>query len=120
MQRISYQGKETLRSLYIGIVEPHFRYCGSVWRCAVCTEIKQLQKNQNRGAGIVTISSYDTPGKKLLNELGWKTIDELKANESEIVVYKSLNGLASQCLCDFFTENSTLSPLIASVTLKEI
>ena len=90
--------RETLRTLYTGIVEPHFRYCCSVWGCAGSTEIKQLQKLQNHAARIITNSSYDTPSTKLLEELGWKTIDEVIKIESEIMVYKSLNGLAPQYL----------------------
>ena len=36
--------KETLKTLYTGIIEPHFRYCCLVWRCSGVTEINQLQK----------------------------------------------------------------------------
>ena len=43
-------GQETLKILYTGIVEPHFRYCCSVWGCAGSTELNQLQKLQNRAA----------------------------------------------------------------------
>ena len=32
-----------LTSLYTSIIEPHFRYCYSVWGCAVKTEINRLQ-----------------------------------------------------------------------------
>ena len=39
-----------LTSLYTSIVEPHFRYCCSVWGCAGTTEINRLQKLQNRAA----------------------------------------------------------------------
>ena len=35
---------ESLRTLYTGIVEPHFHYCSSVWGCCGATEINQLQK----------------------------------------------------------------------------
>ena len=51
----------TLENLYTGIVEPHFRYCCSVWGCCGSREINQLQKLQNRAARIVTNSSFDTP-----------------------------------------------------------
>ena len=46
--------QETLKTLYRGIVEPHFRYCCSVWGCAGSTELNQLQKLQNRAARIIT------------------------------------------------------------------
>ena len=32
----------SLKTLYTGIVEPHFRYCCSVWGCAGSTDINQL------------------------------------------------------------------------------
>ena len=90
-------------------MEPHFRYCCSVWGCAGSTEINQLQKLQKRAARIVTNSSYDAPSKPLIEELGWKTIQELIQNESETMVFKSLNGLASQYMCNLFTKNSECS-----------
>ena len=97
---------ETLKILYTGIVEPHFRYCCSVWGCAGTTEINQLQKLQNRAARIVTNSSYDTSSKPLIAKLGWKTVEELIRHESLTMVYKSLNELAPQCLSSLFTRNS--------------
>ena len=36
----------SLKTLYTGIVEPHFRYCCSVWGCAGSTEINQLQSSK--------------------------------------------------------------------------
>ena len=86
----------TLENLYTGIVEPHFRYCCSVWGCCGSTEIDQLQKLQNRAARIVTNSSFDTPSRPLIERLGWKTIEQLIGYESKIVVFKSLNELAPQ------------------------
>ena len=57
----SFLPKASLKTLYTGIVEPHFRYCCSVWGCAGSTNINQLQKLQNRAARIITNSSFDTP-----------------------------------------------------------
>ena len=74
--------KETLQALYTGIVEPHFRYCCSVWGCAGLTEINQLQKLQNRAARIIANSSFDAPSRPLIWGLGWKTVEELAAGES--------------------------------------
>ena len=67
----SFLPEETLKTLYTGIVEPHFRYCSSVWGCCGMTEISQLQKVQNRAARIVTGSNFDTPGQPLIKGLGW-------------------------------------------------
>ena len=58
-----------LTNLYTSIIEPHFRYCCSVWGCAGTTQINRLQKLQNRAARIVTNSSFDTPSNLLMSNL---------------------------------------------------
>ena len=55
----SFLPKACLKTLYTGIVKPHFRYCCSAWGCAGSTNINQLQKLQNRVARIITNSSFD-------------------------------------------------------------
>ena len=95
-----------LTSLYTSIVEPHFRYCCSVWGCAGTTEINRLQKLQNRAARIVTNSSFDTPINQLIEKLGWKTINEVIDIESKRMVFKSLNELAPPYLRSLFRKNS--------------
>ena len=92
---------ETLKTLYMSIIEPNLRYCCSVWECCGTTEIDRLQKLQNRAARIVTNSSYDAPSMPLIRSLGWETIDDL-TNQA----FKSVNNLAPQYLIDLFTRNS--------------
>ena len=79
---------------------------------SISTEINQLQKLQNRAARIVTNSSYDTPGRPLIERLRWKTIQELIKIDSGTMVFKSLNGLAPQYLSSLFTRNSACSSRI--------
>ena len=90
-------------------MEPHFRYCCSVWGCAGSSEINQLQKLQKRAARIITNSSFDAPSRPLIEKLGWKTVDQLISSESKTMVFKSLNELAPQYLCDLFTRKSLYS-----------
>ena len=80
-----FKPEETLKTLYTGIIKPHFRYCCLVWGCSGVTEINQLLKLQNRDARIVTDSSFDTPCQPLIKELGWKTIDQLITSETNII-----------------------------------
>ena len=106
----------SLKTLYTGIVEPHIRYCCSVWGCAGSTEINLLQKLINRAARIITNRSSDTQSRLLIVELGWMTIEELIDNESKTMLLKSLNDLAPQYLCNLFTRKSTC-PSATSGTL---
>ena len=41
--------------------------------------------------------------------VGWKTIEEFIGNESKTMVFKSLNDLAPQYLCNLFTKSSACS-----------
>ena len=88
---------ESLKT-YLGVVEPHFHYCCSVWGCCGSTGTNHLQKLQNRAGRILTSSSIDAPSRPFINELGWKTIDEHVNKESKVMVYKSQHQLAPQYL----------------------
>ena len=67
---IKFNTKGNFKNSVHSIVEPHFRYCCSVWGCAGATKIKQLQRLQNHAARIVTNCSNDTPSKNLF----WKNL----------------------------------------------
>ena len=99
--------QETLSQIYSGVVEPHFRYCCSVW--GSCGESRRLtlQKLQNRAARIVTNSSYDAPADALIQRLNWPDIAEIIKRETATIVYKSLNGLVPTYLSDIFLKNSS-------------
>ena len=62
--------QNSLKTLYTSIVEPHFRYCRTVWGCCGTTETSKLQKLQNRAARIITNSSFDASSKPLIQNLG--------------------------------------------------
>ena len=95
-----------LRSLYTSNVEPHFRYCCPVWGCAGTTEINRLQKLQKMAARIVTKSSFDNPSNQLIENLGWKTINELINIESKTIVLESLTEFAPPYLRSLLWKNS--------------
>ena len=99
-----YLPEACLKAVFSSIVEPYFQYCCSVW--GTCGVADRLQKLKNRAARIVTNSKFDASRRPLIERLGWKTIDELIAEESKTIVYKSLHGLAPQYLCHLSTRNS--------------
>ena len=65
-----YMQEDTLRNMYLSIVQPHFSYSCSVRGCCGATKLKTLQKLQNRASRIVTGSPFDTPAAPLLQRLG--------------------------------------------------
>ena len=96
----------SVKTLSTSTVEPHFHYYCSVWGCCSTTTINQLQKRQNRVARILMESSFNAPSGPLIKSLGWKTIRELIDEESKLIVYKFIDGLALQYLRNLFTRNS--------------
>ena len=98
--------QDTLKTLYTGIVEPHFRYCCSVLGNCGATKKNHLQRLQNRAARIFTNSHYDAAARPLINTLGLKTIQDLIDTGIRTMVFKALNGLAPKYLSDLFIRNS--------------
>ena len=95
--------------MYRGIVEPHLRYCCSVWGACGGTRLQVLQKLQNRAARIVTNSSYDSSASALIKTLNWPTVADMIKVETACMVYKSINDLAPDYLSEMFTKNSAYS-----------
>ena len=52
----------------------------------------------------MTNSRYDAPSKHLLHKLGWKSIEELIADETKIMAFKSLNDLGPKYMHNMFTK----------------
>ena len=98
--------EDTLRNMYLSIVEPHLSYCCSVWGCCGDTKLNNLQKLQNRAARIVTGSPFDSLAAPLLQRLGWLSVDRLAHRETSTMVYKSLNGLAPNNLYNRLLRNA--------------
>ena len=96
----------TLKTLFSGIVEPHFRYCCSVWGKCGATEKNHLQKLQNRAARILTNSHFDADARPLLNTLGLQTIQDMIDTEINTMVFKALNGLTPKYISDLLIRNS--------------
>ena len=98
--------KETLIQMYKDIVEPHFRYCSSVW--GSCGEIRlmALQKLQSRAARIVSNSSYDTSATLLIKTLKWLTVTDMIKSETATMTYKATTGLAPSYLSNLFTKKT--------------
>ena len=61
-----------------------FAYCCSAGGCWSSTEKDRLQKLQNRAARIISGSSFTTSVLPLIESLGWKTIEELISNKTNV------------------------------------
>ena len=83
-------------------MEPHFRFCCSVWGACGVTTRCTLEKLQNRPIRIITDSPYDAPAKPILRQLRLRSIAEMIRPESAGMVYKAINGQAPAYLSSLF------------------
>ena len=54
----------------------------------------------------MTNSNYDAPSKPFLHKLKWKSIEELIADETKLIVFKSLNDFELKYMHKIFAKNS--------------
>ena len=101
--------QDTLCKMYRGIVEPHLRYCCSVWGACGGTRLQVLQKLQNCAARIVTNSSCDSSASALTKTLIRPTVAGMIQVETACMAYKSINDLAPDYQLQMFTKNSACS-----------
>ena len=89
----------TAIKIYKGLIEPHFDYCSVVWDGLS----EKLQKLQNRAARVITKSSYNTNSSYLLNSLSWDNLSVRRTKQKANLMYKCVNKLAPNYLCNMFT-----------------
>ena len=77
----SFVPHETLQSIFMSLLQPHFDYCNSVWGCCGKTLAKKLQ---NCAARILTSSNYDANTDNLILKLGWIKLD------SQLTIHKAV------------------------------
>ena len=96
--------------MYFSLVQPHFDYCSEIWGCCNKHYVRtELQKLQNRAARILLRASYDTNSDSPIDKLDWRKLDKQRPINKATMVYKSLNGLAFNCLLSKFTYRSNVS-----------
>ena len=96
------QPQKTFSHIYRGIVEPYFRYCGSVCGSYGEARLLTLQKLHKSAVRIERNSSYDAPADALIQKLNWPKIAEISKRETVTVVYTSLNGLVPAYLSKIY------------------
>ena len=89
-------------------MEPHFRYCCSVWGTYGVTSCCTLEKLQIRAIRSITDSPYDAPATPLLRQLRLPSIAEIIRQESASMVYNAINGQAPTYLPSLFNSISAV------------
>lgn len=104
-----YTNQDTLKSVYYALVQPHFDYCCEVWDSINTTLSNRLQKLHNRSARIIMNCKNEHGQSSLaLGFLGWKTLEEQRAQITARLMYKVLYNMAPIKLNEIFNMSNTV------------
>ena len=101
--------RETLRMLYLGLVEPHLRYCCSVWGSCGTVLRQKIEKLQNRAVRIITFSLYNAQTSPLLKHLKVPSIQDMIQQETVGMAYTAINNQAPEYLSVLFNRVSAMT-----------
>ena len=100
--------RETLKVLYLGLIEPHFRFCYIVWSsCGIVTRQK-IKKLQNRAVRITTNSPNNVTNIPLLKHLKLPSMQDMMQQETVGMDYESVNNQVPEYLSVLFNRVSTM------------
>ena len=95
--------QSTLVKVYNALIQPYFDYCSEVWDCFNKGLSDRLQKLQNTAARLIMgLKNEHGQSAIALKSLGWMTLEERRAQLKAKLMFKTVNGLAPQRLCDIF------------------
>jgi hypothetical protein len=103
--------RSVLKQFYVSCVQPCIDYAISVWGYTSDQNINKIQRLQNYAARII-LNNYDYinyRGLSLVKELEWMSIKQRCLYFTCILVYKCLNNLAPDYLCDDFMLQSAFN-----------
>ena len=89
--------------VYNSLIQPYFDYRSEVWDCLDKGLSDRLQKLQNRAARLI-MNLKNEHGQSVIAQksLGWITLKERRTQMKAKLMYKTVNGLAPQRLCEIF------------------
>ena len=95
--------RDTLVLVYNALIQPHFDYCCEVWDELGKGLSERLQKLQNRAARLI-MNFKNEHGQSVLarTALGWTSLEERRSLMKAKLMYKTVNQLAPQRLCNIF------------------
>ena len=104
---MSLVSQSTAVRIYNALIQPHFDYCAPVWDGLSSYLCEKMQKLQNRAARVILPANCEVNSSLLLETLKWDQLSLRRRKHKAIMMFKSLNGLASVYLQDLFSERHT-------------
>ena len=108
--------KVILIKIYNSTIQPNIDYAISIWGCTSQANIDKIQRFQNYCARIIE-NNFDYIGERginLVKKLGWMTIKQRCYYFQNLLIFKSIHGLAPQ----YMINNVTLEMEVKEVRTR--
>ena len=120
-RNIKTKNQKVRETAYNTLVRPQLEYSAPVWDPSSKDKRLQLEKIQRRAA-CWTTSNYDTRSSvtAMLNQLGWRTLEQRRAVARLCLFYKIVYGLVAVPLPNYIQPTRRISRYCHSMTYRQI
>ena len=120
-RNIKSKNQEVRESAYNTLVRPQLEYASAVWDPHTKDYISKIEMVQRRAASWTT-SNFDRRASvtEMLNKLGWRTLEQRRADARLCLFYKIVYGLVAVPLPDYVQYNNRISRYCHSMTFRQV
>ena len=106
---------------YHTLVRPQLEYASAVWDPHTKVRTSQIEQVQRRAARW-TVSNYDwqASATQIVQDLGWRTLEQRRANARLCLFYKVVHGLVAVPLPDYIQYSNRISRYRHSMTFRQV
>ena len=120
-RNIKSKSKDVRESAYNTIVRPQVEYASAVWDPHTKEHISKIEMVQRRAARW-TFGNFDNRASvtEMLNKLGWRTLEQRRADARLCLFYKIIYGLVAVPLPNYVQYNNRISRYCHSMTFRQV
>ena len=120
-RNIRTKNQKVRETAYNTLVRPQLEYAAPVWDPHTKKKVLQLEKVQRRAARWTTSSfDYQSSTTEIVNNLGWRTLEQRRADARLCLFFKIVHGIVAVPLPDYIQPSNRISRYCHSMTFRQL